>query len=725
MQRTQDTLVPSIPGPTSARVSLRALFVEDSEIDLLVLLSRLKAAGYNVRYRWIESLEALRDALPAEPWDVVISDYMLADFDGLDVLKVVRESAPDLPFIVVSGAIGDDVAVAAMRAGAQDYLRKSNLHRLPAIIDRELQNSAERRVQQTAHAQLRESELRLHSILATLEDIIWSIDLKTQRLVYLNPAAVKIYGVPATAFLDGSVDWLDMVHPDDRDKMRQSFKEVSKVGNLTTEYRIVRPDGEIRWIHDRAQVVSNDAGTRIRVDGIARDVTEQKSSQARLFKAANFDSLTGLPNRIMLNERLNRALLREDGGTNLVALLFVDIDRFKVINDSMGHEAGDDLLRQIADRLSLALRAGDTLARLGGDEFVIILPDLMRASDAEKVCRNLMRAIEPPVELHGHPIYCTASMGVALYPHDGSDAGTLLKHADLAMYRAKKEGRNTLRFYNHEEGGAATNRLELERELRAALVNGEFELHYQPQVCLAESGRITGFEALVRWRHPQRGLLSPLEFIPIAEETGLIVPIGTWVLHEACRQARLWNTEFDPDLGISANLSARQFSGSDLVDAVTRALRDSGLDSRNLELEITESLLMQDAAKSVRVLRQLKAMGISIAVDDFGTGYSSLAYLKRFPLDVIKIDRSFVSDICDDADDAAICASILALAHALRMKVVAEGVETASQLAFLRMHRCEVMQGYLFSKPLPADDATALLRSGRRQSLGALKTDMA
>jgi PAS domain S-box-containing protein len=280
MQRTPDPHVPPRPAPISPRVALRAIVVEDSEIDLLVLLSRLKAAGYDVHHRWVDSLDALRAALPAEPWDVIISDYVLSDFDGLDVLNVVRESAPDLPFIVVSGAIGDDVAVAAMRAGAQDYLRKPNLHRLPAIIDRELQNSAERRVQLAAHAQLRESELRLHSILATLEDIIWSIDLKTQRLVYLNPAAVKIYGVPATAFLDGSVDWLDMVHPDDRDKMRLSFKEVSKVGNLTTEYRIVRPDGEIRWIHDRAQVVCNDAGTRIRVDGIARDVTEQIQSGA-------------------------------------------------------------------------------------------------------------------------------------------------------------------------------------------------------------------------------------------------------------------------------------------------------------------------------------------------------------------------------------------------------------------------------------------------------------
>ena len=698
-------------------VALRALIVEDNPVDLCVLLVRLRAGGYDVTSACVETPAGLRDALVRGGWDIVISDYLMPTFNGLDALNIVKRFDPDLPLIIVSGGIGEDIAVEAMRAGAQDYLLKKNLQRLPAVVDRELKKSAARREQLAATAVLRESELRLQSILATLEDIIWSIELRTQRLVYLNPAAVNIYGVPAEAFLDGRIDWLDMVHPDDRERMRHSLKEVSKVGSLASEYRIVRPDGEVRWIHDRARVVCNESGTRVRVDGIARDVTEHKFSEAKLYQAANFDALTGLPNRAMLSDRLNRALARQADGKTILAVLFVDIDRFKVINDSMGHDAGDELLRQITERLSLALRASDTLARLGGDEFVIVLPDLHRAADAETVCRNVMRAIEPPVELLGHPIYCTASMGVALFPTDGEDAGTLLKPADLAMYRAKKEGRNTLRFYSPEEGGAANNRLELERELRAALANDEFELHYQPKVDLTRDGRVAGFEALVRWRHPRRGLLSPLEFIPLAEETGLIVPIGTWVLREACTQARLWVNEFGSHLRMAVNLSARQFAGSDLEETVTRALRDSGLDAGNLEVEITESLLMQDAGKSVRVLRQIKDMGVSIAVDDFGTGYSSLAYLKRFPLDVIKIDRSFVRDISEDPDDAAICASILAMAHALRMEVVAEGVETMPQLAFLQAHGCQVMQGYLFSRALPAADATALLASGRRQPL--------
>jgi diguanylate cyclase (GGDEF)-like protein/PAS domain S-box-containing protein len=698
-------------------VPLQALIVEDDPADLHILLNHLQAGGYEVNHRCVETAPALRKALTTERWDIIISEYVMPRFDGLEAVSVARSLAPETPFIIVSGSIGEDVAVEAMRAGAHDYLLKQNLQRLAAVVDRELKKAA-------ALSLLRESELRLQSILATLEDVIWSIDLHTQRLVYLNPAAVKIYGVPATAFLDGSVSWLDMVHPEDRDHMRHSLRVVSKVGSLGTEYRIVRPDGEVRWIHDRAQVVYNEAGLRIRVDGIARDVTEQKFSQAKLYQAANFDALTGLPNRAMLNECLNRALARQAGAsdTHLLAVLLLDIDRFKVINDSMGHDAGDELLRQITERLSKTLRTGDTLARLGGDEFVIVLPELQCAGNAETVCRGLMRALEPPVELLGHPVYCTVSMGAALFPVDGGDAGTLLRHADLAMYRAKREGRNTLRFYNPDEGGVATDRLALERELRAALINSEFELHYQPQVDLMANGAISGFEALIRWRHPQRGMLSPLEFIPLAEETGLIVPIGAWVLREACTQCHRWVGEFGAHLRMAVNLSARQFTGSDLEEAVTDALRESRLDARNLELEITESLLMQDAGKSVRVLRQLKDMGVSIAVDDFGTGYSSLSYLKRFPLDVIKIDRSFVRDICNDPDDAAICASILAMAHALRMQVVAEGVETTSQLAFLRAHQCEVMQGFLFSRPLPAGEATALLASGRRQPLARAAT---
>lgn len=697
-------------------VPLRALIVEDNPADAFLLVRMLKAGGYSVSYERVESAEAMREALAHEPWDIVISDYVMPNFDGLSALRLTKESDPDLPFILVSGGVGEEVAVGAMRAGAQDYVIKGELTRLVPAVARELHESAARRSKIEAESALRRSETRLHSILGALEDIIWSIELPSLRLVYLNPAAEKIYGRPVAAFLDATQDWLDAVHPEDRERMRQSAKEICIAGSLSIEYRIVRPDGEVRWIHDRAQVVSNESGCRIRI-GIARDITEHKRSQAMLYQAAHYDALTGLPNRALLSDCLTQAMIHAQRRNHMVAVVFIDIDRFKTVNDSLGHEAGDELLRQVTLRLTRTLRTEDTVARLGGDEFVVVLPEIAQEADAAGVAAKLMQAVEPPIEIRGQSIYCTASIGIALFPRDGRDAGTLLKHADAARYRAKDEGRNGFRFYDAMTSSAATAQLELEKELREALINNELELHYQPQVDLTRDGAVYGFEALLRWRHPRRGLLPPLEFIPFAEETGLIVPIGEWVLREACRQCKQWTEAFDSELRVAVNLSVRQFVGDNLVRTVAAALAASDLPAKNLEVELTESLLMQDVAQSVKVLKQLKTMGVTLAVDDFGTGYSSLAYLKRFPLDEIKIDKSFVRDITSDPDDAAICASIMAMANALRLRVVAEGVETEAQLGFLQQRQCQAMQGYLFSRPLPAEDATNLLRSSRRQPL--------
>lgn len=690
-------------------VPLHVLVVEDNPVDLGMLLHRLRQSGYETHYRCVNSAESLQAAL-ADPdqWDIVLCDDVMLGFDGAHALHLVRQWAPDVPFIVVSGGIGEDAAVGLMQAGAQDYLLKSNLLRLGAVVERELTKAAALREQRAAGQSLRDSETRLQSILATLEDIIWSVELPSQRLLYLNPAAERIYGRAAHEFLDGQVDWLDMVRPDDRERMRLMFKETSRTGSHSSEYRIVRPDGEVRWIHDRAQLVLNHRRMRARIDGIARDITEHKLSEAKLFHAAHYDALTGLPNRGMLNQCLERALARRAGGDELVAVVFIDLDRFKVVNDSLGHDAGDELLRQLAARLSGVLRASDTLARLGGDEFVVVLPGLARESDVDRVCGNLMRAIEPAVRVFGQPIHCTASLGVAVSPRHGEDAGTLLRHADTAMYRAKAEGRNAVCVFQPPQIGVSSL-LQQEADLRAALEREELTVFYQPQIDLNDVQRVAGFEALLRWRHPVRGLLSPVEFISLAEETGLIVPIGAWVLKQACRQMRIWTQRFDASLRIAVNLSARQFAGDGLVFSVRDELLASGLDARNLEMEITESLLMQDVAHSIAVLQQLKQIGTSIAVDDFGTGYSSLAYLKRFPIDVLKIDHSFVRDLGEDADDAAICASILALARALRMEVIAEGVESPVQLDFLTDHGCRYVQGYLFAKPMDAAAATAFL----------------
>ena len=709
---------PTPPAAESA-VPLRVLIVEDSIFDTLLLVDVLEEGGYVVFHERVDTPTAMRQALDYAQWDIVISDFLMPDFDGMAALKLAKAFDPDLPFIVVSGGVGEEVAVGAMRAGAQDYLIKGSLARLVPAVARELQDSVARRAKVQAESALVQTETRLQSILGALEDIIWSIELPSLRLIYLNPAVEEIYGRPAASFLGKQDAWLAAVHPEDRERMRRYAYEVIDQGSHSIEYRIVRPDGEVRWIHDRAHVATNKSGCRTRIDGIATDLTEHKRSQAMLYQAAHYDALTGLPNRALLSDNLNQALIQAQIRNQSVAVMFIDIDRFKTVNDSLGHEAGDELLRQVTLRLTRTLRAEDSVGRLGGDEFVVVLPATAHDADAEAVAAKLIQALGPPIEIHGQSIYCTISIGIAMFPRDGRDASTLLKFADAAMYQTKRAGRNGFRFFDSATNADATTALTLESELRTALLNNELELYYQPQVDLIHDGRVYGFEALLRWRHPSRGLLSPLEFIPLAEETGLIVPIGDWVLREACRQCKEWTQAFDSDLRIAVNLSGRQLVGDGLVPSVAAALVASGLPAKNLQVELTESLLMQDVPHSVRLLKQLKAMGVSLAMDDFGTGYSSLAYLKRFPLDELKIDKSFVRDITSDPDDAALCASIMAMANVLRLHVVAEGVETEAQLGFLQQRQCRAMQGYLFSRPLPAAEATNLLKSGRRQPVVA------
>jgi diguanylate cyclase (GGDEF)-like protein len=454
-------------------------------------------------------------------------------------------------------------------------------------------------------------------------------------------------------------------------------------------------------------------GTRIA--GIA---IERKLAEDRIHFMANHDALTGLPNRTLLDDRLSQALHYAQRYDRWVTVVFVDLDNFKFINDSLGHNAGDELLKTLAKRMVDRVRATDTVVRIGGDEFVIVLFDQPKNADViSEIVQELQSAIAEPVRLEGHDFRVTSSLGVATYPNDGADADTLLANADAAMYRAKEVGRDNFQFYTPELNTKVHGKFLLQEELRNAVARFEFVLHYQPQVDL-RTGRIFAVEALVRWNHPKLGTVPPIEFIPLAEETGLIVPIGDWVLHEACRQNRAWHDAGLPLVTVCVNVSARQFRERNLVSRVAGALKQSGLEAKYLELELTESLIMQDIELAVATMKELQGLGVQLSIDDFGTGYSSLSALKTFPVARLKIDKSFIDGLPTNENDKSVASAVISLGQKLNLRVIAEGVETDAQAAFLRENNCDEMQGYLFSRPVPAQDIEALLKAAHDEPEG-------
>ncbi|UCF77247.1 MAG: EAL domain-containing protein, partial [Betaproteobacteria bacterium] len=428
---------------------------------------------------------------------------------------------------------------------------------------------------------------------------------------------------------------------------------------------------------------------------------------------AHYDVLTSLPNRVLFYDRLKQSLAQAKRNQWIVGVMFIDVDRFKNVNDTMGHAVGDRLLQQISERLKGTVRAGDTVGRLGGDEFAVVLSNLASAQDASVVAQKMMACFKEPFRLESTEVYVTASIGITLYPEDSTEQDILIRNADAAMYKAKEIGRDSYQFYTPEMNTRALAVLGMENSMRRALDRGEYLLHYQPKAGIA-NGEITGLEALIRWRHPERGLVSPGEFMPVLEETGLIVPVGQWVLNAVCEQIKAWESAGVQPVPVAVNLSARQFTSKDLGETIKRTLEEHQIDPGLIELEITESSLMVNTEEAVRTLEYLSGLGVSLSIDDFGTGYSSLSYLKRFPLDSLKIDRSFIRDVTTDGDDATITRAVISMAHSLGLKVVAEGVENERQLAFLTEYGCDQIQGYFFTRPLPADDCGVWLREMRR-----------
>ncbi len=730
------------PSPTP---TAKILVVDDAPDNLRVLSATLSAEGYEVRCAKNGSMALL--GAQASPPNLILLDINMPDMNGYEVCQQIKadQKTREIPVIFLS-ALDDAIdKVKAFQVGGVDYITKPfqaeevlaridiqlNLQLARAEIQK-LNTELEQRVQQRTNqldtanqqlqreiadrkqieAQLQRSEERLESILNSLDDVVWSTSINGVDLLYLNPAAEKVYGRSVSEFFNTPHLWLHVIHPEDYSRIPMLFESPLERGSMDMEYRILRPDGEVRWLRDRSYIIYDTNGVAVRVDGITSDITAQKQVEDQLIHDALHDALTGLPNRTLFMDRVEIAICHAKRRTDYsFAVLFIDLDRFKMINDSLGHLVGDKLLIAIAHLLKRCVRDVDSVARLGGDEFTILLDDIKDVSDAIAIADRIQAEMESAFNLDEYSVFTSASIGIALNFAAEYDYGAdLLRDADIAMYRAKDNGKARYEVFEHKMYAQTLKLSKLENDLRQAIERQEFLLHYQPIVELT-TGKLTGFEALLRWQHPERGLVSPMEFIPVAEDTGLIVPIGEWVLRDACLQMRAWQLQFPiPEaFKISVNITSKQLRCENLLEVIDQILAETGLDGSKLRLEITESMLMDGTNEAIARLEQIRERKIYLSLDDFGTGYSCLSYLHRFPINTLKIDRSFVSFMSSDIENIEIVNTIIMLAHSLGMDAIAEGIETVEQCDRLKALGCELGQGYLFDKPLELQAVAKLL----------------
>jgi len=659
----------------------------------------------------IEGIERLARAGKQEKYRpagiaAVLADLCLADSNGIGTFDRLFRAAPQIPILVLSALQDEDIAKLAVQHGAQDYLLKTNFD------GEELPKALVTMVERAANAEaLFEEKERAQITLNSIGDGVMSTDI-WGHVTYLNVVAERMTGwsreEAAGRALEEVFRVIDATTREAlQNPMLLAIRQDKTVG-LTPNCVLIRRDGFESAIEDSAAPIHDRRGQVTGAVIVFHDVSAQRALSARMSYLAQHDALTELPNRLLLKDRLTQAMAVAHRHHQKLAVLYLDVDRFKHINDSLGHFIGDGMLKSVAQRLLACTRNSDTVSRFGGDEFVIVLADVTHPRDAIVSAEKILTALGAPHSVEHHDLSVTVSVGIAIYPDDGSEADTLMKHADFAMLHAKDRGRNNYQFFKPAMNVRALERQSLESGLRDALERRQLLLHYQPKMNL-ETGAIVGAEALIRWRHPQRGLVGPAQFMPVAAECGFIAPISRWVLREGCLQARLWQAAGLPSMRMAINTSAAELRSKDYVASVRAILAETGLEPHFLELELNETFLMQDLKSTATTLRALKDLGVQLALDDFGTGLSSLSYLKRFPIDTLKIDQSFVRDLTIDADDASIVSAVISMGKILNMLVVAEGVETREQFDFLREHRCPEAQGFYFSHPVVAGEFTQLL----------------
>jgi diguanylate cyclase (GGDEF)-like protein/PAS domain S-box-containing protein len=645
--------------------------------------------------------------------DVVLLDVSLPDsrHGTLDSLTRIKAEAPDLPLILLTGIDDEDLAVRAVREGAQDYLVKKEVD--GGLLGRAIRYAIERKRTEMA---LRDSEERYALAVDGAKDGLWDWDLKKDS-IYFSSRWKSMLGFQNGDITGCPAEWFNRVHPDDLPVVQLALSAhlAGRAPDFESEHRMLHRNGGWRWVLSRGLAVRNEAGDAYRMAGSQSDITARKAAEERLLHDAFHDPLTGLPNRALFMDRLGMAIAHAKRRLSYTyAVLFIDLDRFKNVNDSLGHSAGDELLVSVARRLESCLRPGDTVARLGGDEFTILLDEVADVDHAVQVAQRMHKEMARPFRVHGHEVFVTMSLGITVGAGGDYDRPEdVLRDADTAMYGAKSSGKARDAVFDQDMHDRAVALLQLETDLRRAIERSEFEIFYQPIVSL-DSGKIDAFEALLRWRHPRRGLLNPYSFVPVAEDTGLIVPIGWWVLHEACSQLADWQAMSmgGKHLAVTVNLSSKQFMQADLVERLKDILRKTGVRPESLRLEITESTIMEQAEDAVAKLMALRSFGVKLYIDDFGTGYSSLSYLHRLPVDALKIDRSFISEMDGGGERSEIVRTIVTLARTLRMDVAAEGIETAEQVTRLRALSCHYGQGFFFSEPLASPAAGGLIQGG-------------